>query len=171
MGKQAELSLGAIYRYYQGMLRPLYPTISISNAICFSPDYKYGYFADTAAQTIQRQPLSYNDGWPEGDPELWLDLTAEDRYPDGSVVDTEECVWNAQWGSSRIARYAPDGQFLSAISFSTSQISYPAFGAERMQTVFATSATVGLNDHEAQAGQSFVCNTPYVGQQEHRVIL
>ena len=171
MGKQAEAGLGAIYRYYQGTLRPLYAAISISNAICFSPDHKYAYFADTAAQTILRQPLSRDDGWPEGDPELWLDLTAEDRYPDGSVVDTEGCVLNAQWGSSRIARYAPDGQFLSAIDFPTSQISCPAFGGDRMQSLFATSAAVGLNDREAQAGQSFVCDTPYTGQQEHRVIL
>ena len=171
MGKQAEAGLGGIYRYYQGTLRPLYAAISISNAICFSPDHKYAYFADTAAQTILRQPLSRDDGWPEGDPELWLDLTAEDRYPDGSVVDTEGCVLNAQWGSSRIARYAPDGQFLSAIDFPTSQISCPAFGGDRMQSLFATSAAVGLNDREAQAGQSFVCDTPYTGQQEHRVIL
>ncbi|MBT5679357.1 MAG: SMP-30/gluconolactonase/LRE family protein, partial [Marinovum sp.] len=55
MGKQAEAGLGVIYRYYQGMLRPLYRAISISNAICFSPNRKYAYFADTATQTILRQ--------------------------------------------------------------------------------------------------------------------
>ena len=171
MGKQAEAGLGVIYRYYQGMLRPLYRAISISNAICFSPNRKYAYFADTATQTILRQPLSRDDGWPQGDPELWLDLSAEDRYPDGAVVDTEGCVWNAQWGSSRIARYAPDGQFLSAINFPTSQMSCPAFGGDKMQTLYATSAAVGLNDREPQAGQSFARDTPYTGQPEHRVIL
>jgi sugar lactone lactonase YvrE len=72
-------------------------TIWISNAICFSPDEKYGYFADTVAETILRQSLSRDDGWPEGDAELWLDLKAKDRYPDDAVVDTEGCVWNAHW--------------------------------------------------------------------------
>ena len=40
-----------------------------------------------------------------------------------------------------------------------------------MQTLYATSAAVGLNDREPQAGQSFACDTPYTGQPEHRVIL
>ena len=171
MGKQAETGLGAIYRYYKGALRQLYPAISISNAICFSPDRKHAYFADTATQTIMRQALSRDDGWPEGVPELWLDFTHEDRHPDGAVVDTEGCVWNAQWGSSRIARYAPDGQFLSAIAFPTSQISCPAFGGGRLQTLFATSAAIGLKGRETQAGQSFRCDTAYQGQTEHRVVV
>ena len=171
MGKQAEPGLGAIYRYYRGQLRRLYAEISISNAICFAPRQPLAYFTDTATQKIMRQALSPKDGWPEGDAELWLDLTVENRHPDGAVVDIEGCVWNAQWDASRIARYGPDGRFLSAIDFPTRQISCPAFGGNRLQTLYATSAAIGLSETDTQAGHSFCCETGYHGQPEHQVIL
>lgn len=171
MGKQAEPGLGAIYRYYRGQLRRLYAEISISNAICFAPRQPLAYFTDTATQKIMRQALSPKDGWPEGDAELWLDLTVENRHPDGAVVDIEGCVWNAQWDASRIARYGPDGRFLSAIDFPTRQISCPAFGGNRLQTLYATSAAIGLSETDTQAGHSFCCETGYRGQPEHQVIL
>ena len=37
MGKEAEAGAGAIYRFYRGELRRLYPDISIPNAISFAP--------------------------------------------------------------------------------------------------------------------------------------
>ncbi|MEO0980974.1 MAG: SMP-30/gluconolactonase/LRE family protein, partial [Pseudomonadota bacterium] len=38
MGINAEQGKGSIYRFYKGELRRLYSGITISNAICFSPD-------------------------------------------------------------------------------------------------------------------------------------
>ena len=90
MAKQnANRKQGAIYRYYRGELRCLYPEISISNAICFSPDGSVAYYTDTPTQQIMRQELDVDSGWPDGDPEVWLDLTGEGVFPDGAVVDAE----------------------------------------------------------------------------------
>ena len=47
MGKQAEQAAGAIYWFFKGELRKLYPEISIPNSICFSPDGGTAYFTDT----------------------------------------------------------------------------------------------------------------------------
>ena len=38
MGRQAERGLGAIYALHRGELSRLYESITIPNAICFSPD-------------------------------------------------------------------------------------------------------------------------------------
>lgn len=165
MGKAAEPGLGAIYRLYRGELRQLYAGITISNAICFAPDGKTAYFTDTPTQQIMAQALDA-EGWPIGAPRVHIDLTVENLNPDGAVVDAEGCLWSAQWGASRVARYDPDGAFLSAIELPASQITCPAFGSG---TLYVTSSAEGQD--EPQGGQTFAIPTPVFGQSEHRVIL
>ena len=114
MGYNAEAGAGAIYRYYKGELRTLYPEISIPNAICFAPDGGYAYFTDTAAKIIRRTALDA-EGWPAGDAEDWLDLNPEGLNPDGAVTDAAGNLWNAQWEAARVACYSPDGTFLRAL--------------------------------------------------------
>lgn len=169
MGIEAQIDAGAIYRYFRGELRRLYAPITISNSICFSPDKRWAYFCDTPTRRIMRQALNANDGWPEGDPSVFLDLSDEGLNPDGSVVDAQGCLWNAQWMSGRVARYAPDSSFMSAVSVDGKQTTCPAFGGADMTTLFVTSAAVDLN--EASQGLTFVAETGIKGQAEHQVIL
>lgn len=175
MGKSAQPGAGAIYRYYRGELRRLYHPITISNAICFSPDRALAYFCDTPTRTIMRQRLEATHGWPDRVPEVWLDLSADGLNPDGAVVDADGNFWNAQWGASRVACYAPDGTFQRAVSFPASQTSCPAFGGPDMSTLFCTSARAGLPADELerapQNGMTFYAETDTRGQEEHQVIL
>lgn len=64
-----------------------------------------------------------DQGWPAGDPVGHIDLAAESLNPDGAVIDATGCIWNAQWGASRIALYARDGSFMSAVPFPALQVS------------------------------------------------
>ena len=170
MGRNAEEKAGAIYRYYRGELRCLFDGITISNAICFSPDRATAYFTDTRSRRIMRQPLG-KDGWPEGESTVFVDLTGEGLNPDGAVVDAEGCLWNAQWGAARVARYGPDGRFLSAIPFPARQMTCPAFGGDGLRRLFATSATQGLSEKATADGQTFATEVDVAGQAEHRVLL
>ncbi|MES0812082.1 SMP-30/gluconolactonase/LRE family protein [Roseibium sp. SCPC15] len=168
MGYNAEPGAGSIYRFYKGELHRLFGDITISNAICFAPDGRTAYFADTAMQKIQKVSLD-DDGWPVGTPVVFADLTGDDHNPDGAVVDSEGYLWNAQWGANRVARYAPDGSFVEEIPLPASQISCPAFGGADMRTLFATSAAEGLNGKDE--GKTYFAQTNVLGQAEHRVIL
>ena len=168
MGKNAESYAGAIYRYYRGELRQLFDRITISNSICFAPSGDRAYFTDTRGRRIMQVALDAQ-GWPVGAPELFLDLRGEELNPDGSVVDGEGCLWNAQWGAHRVARYDANGKFLDAVEFPAAQISCPAFGGEDFKTLFVTSAADGLDG--PSEGQVFAIESPVAGQQEHRVIL
>ena len=136
---------GAIYRWFKGELRLLYPNLSIPNAICFTPDGKAAYFGDTARQKIWRVALD-GAGWPVGEYVVYLDFTGTDVYPDGSTVDAAGNVWNAQWGSSRVACYAPDGRFLSEVKVDAPHTSCPAFGGAAMDTLFVTTALEEMSD-------------------------
>ncbi len=84
LGKNAETEAGAIYRYFRGELVKLYPRITIPNAICFSPDRKCAYFADTAKAIIWQQDLNGKDGWPKGSPKEFLNFENTDINPDGA---------------------------------------------------------------------------------------
>ena len=168
MGINAEPDAGAIYRYYKGELRRLFAPITISNAICFGPDGKTAYFTDTPTQKIMRVALDA-DGWPDGAPELHIDLSGTDFRPDGAVVDAAGNLWNAQWGASRVAGYTPAGDFIESFGFAAQQTSCPAFGGDDMRTLYCTSAAIGLKGPDE--GKTFVTDTTYKGQAEHRVIL
>ena len=175
MSKTAEEGAGAIYRYYRGALRRLYPGVTIPNAICFAPDGAAAYFADTRTRHVMRQRLSAADGWPEGDPELYLDLAAEGLNPDGAVIDGDGNFWNAQWGAGRVACYAPDGRFLKAVEIGSPQASCPAFGDPDGRTLFCTTARSDLPREVLDDGRAHgaVYSAPDIatGQAEHRVIL
>lgn len=174
MGLNLEKGAGAIYRYFRGEVRCLFPNISISNSICFSPDGLWAYFADTPDKTINRVALD-EDGWPKRDPEVVVDLRQTDLNPDGSVVDAEGNIWNAQWGAHRVACYAPDGALIRFVEFPPAHTSCPAFGGENLTDLFVTSAQEHISADAVKAnpshGQTFVARNVAQGQAEHRVIL
>ncbi|MFN3280810.1 MAG: SMP-30/gluconolactonase/LRE family protein, partial [Tabrizicola sp.] len=151
MGKRAEPGAGSIWRWHRGELRRLFAGITIPNALCFTPDGRAAHFADTAKGQVMKVALD-GEGWPVGEPEVWLDLTPEGLNPDGAVVDGEGLFWNAQWGAGRVAAYAPDGRFLRAVETpGAPQSSCPAFGGTDMKTLFVTTALEHMDDAARKA--------------------
>jgi sugar lactone lactonase YvrE len=175
MGKRAEKGVGAIWRWYRGELRQLYPGITIPNAICFTPDGSAAHFTDTETGKVMKVALDA-DGWPRGRAEVWLDLSAEGLNPDGAVIDADGIFWNAQWGAGRVAAYAPDGTFLRAVATpGAPHSSCPAFGGPDMTTLFVTTALEHM-DADARAahpasGQVFAFTGIARGLAEPQVIL
>lgn len=174
MGKAAEAGQARIYRYYRGELRQLYGDLTISNAICFSPDGRYAHFADTAKCQIYRVMLD-ETGWPCTEHEPFLDFSTQKLNPDGAVVDKHGNLWVALWGTSCIAAFRPDGSLLQSVEVPASQVSCPSFGGADYSTLFATSARTGLSDSalatEPNAGAVFAFETEFQGLPEYKVIL
>lgn len=170
MGKQAQKQAGAIWRWYRGELRCLYPGITIPNAICFAPDGNSACFTDTPTGQVMRVALD-TDGWPKGSAQVWLDLRAEGLNPDGAVIDADGVFWLAQWGAGRVAAYAPDGQFLRAMTMPSPHSSCPAFGGAGLTDLYCTTARQGLSHPAPLDGATFVARGIGRGQAEHRVRL
>ena len=170
MGRSAEPGAGVIWRYYRGELRRLFGGITVPNAICFSPDGSMAHFADTHEQKVWRQRLG-EDGWPKGEPKLFLDLRAEKLNPDGAVCDAAGFVWLACWDGSCVGRYAVDGRRDLVLDVPVARPSCPAFGGPDLATLYVTTAQ---RDHASAAsmdGATFSFETPFRGQREHRVLL
>ncbi|MEM9350992.1 MAG: SMP-30/gluconolactonase/LRE family protein [Pseudomonadota bacterium] len=169
MGVKLEPEAGAIYRYYRGEVTKLYSNITVSNAICFAPDRSCAYWTDTARAQIMRQPLDPDFGWPEGPAEILIDMTKEGLRPDGAVVDAEGNIWNAQWGSARVAVYSPEGKFLDDYAVGGRQSSCPAFGGDGFNDLYVTTAAEDLEgEHE---GRTYVERGAGRGLPEYQVIL
>lgn len=171
MGKNAEAGAGAIYRYYDGALRKVVNNITITNSICFSPDGALAYYADTVTDKIMRLNLD-EDGWPVGKAELFI---KEANHPDGSVVDADGNLWNAQWGSYRVACYAPSGEVLRYVEVGGAQSSCPAFGGADGTTLFVTTAQQNIPEADLEKsdlhGHVFAVEGVAKGQPEHQVML
>jgi len=175
MSKRAEPGAGTIYRWYRGEVRELVPSITIPNTICFDSDRGRAYYADTPTRRVMRWALDPRHGWPVGAAETFLDLRAEKTNPDGAVVDTDGAVWIAEWGSSRVAVYGPDGQVRRIVDFPARHTSCPAFGGEDLTTLFCTSAQENLDDdilaREPENGMTFALANAGRGRAEHQIIL
>ena len=130
-------------RYYQFSiahgLRPLpLPDAAIPNSICFSPDGATMYFCDSATPRIMRcdyDPVSATASPPE--PFVQVEGGGA---PDGSTVDAQGHLWNAQWGAGRAVRYAPDGRVDRIVAIPAGMPSCCAIGGERLDTLYVTTA-------------------------------
>ena len=174
MGKEAELESGAIYRFYKGELRRLFAPITISNAICFSPDGSLAYFTDTYYSRVMKVALDA-DGWPHSPPQLFLDLSKEGLNPDGAVTTADGDVLIALWGAAKVARYDEFGALKDTFDMPTDHITCPALGGPDLSTLFATSAQQGLSPtkrrEQPDAGKTFAVETDLRGIPAPKVIL
>jgi sugar lactone lactonase YvrE len=174
MSKQERTPDGTIYRYHKGQLTPLWRGITIPNAICFTPDRGHAIFCDTIDNLIKRVALDH-DGWPLGEPEVWLDLSGQPFGVDGAVIDAAGNFWNAQWGGWRVACYAPNGKLLREMPIAAAHTSCPAFGGSDLATLFCTTAAGRVTDADRALspdhGKVFFAEDVATGQAEHQVIL
>lgn len=174
MGRAAEPEAGAIYRYYQGAVTPLFDKITISNAISFCPNRSCAYFTDTATRKIMRVALD-EQGWPKDAPEVFVDLTAECLNPDGAVTDKDGTLWVALWGAGQIIGYDTYGKRQKAVNLPALHITCPAFGGKDYATLYATSALEGLSEDVVKTapdqGRTFALSGISIGRPEPQVIL
>jgi sugar lactone lactonase len=175
MGKKAEAKAGAIYWYREGEVRKLYPDITIPNAICFSPDGRTAYFADTAINKMMRVDCDPITGLPVGEPSIFYDASAEQGGLDGSVCDGDGQIWNARWGAASLDCYSPGGDRIRSIKLPMTQATCPAFCGTGLGDLAVTSAWQHLDDRaraaDPEAGKTFVVEIGLRGRAEPSVAL
>jgi len=135
--------LGQIWSFGGGRARVLATGVRIANSIAFSPDGRRMYFADTPEKRIRLYDYDLDSGVLSGERVF---VTVEGPgFPDGSTVDAEGCLWNAEWGGGRVVRYAPDGRVLRVLPLPASQVTCGAFGGARLDRLYVTTARTGLD--------------------------
>jgi sugar lactone lactonase YvrE len=123
--------------------------IDIPNGLCWSPDGRTMYFADSVQHTIWAFPYDTATG-AIGERRVFV-RTDPSEVPDGGTVDAEGFVWSARFGGSRVVRHAPDGRVDRVIEVPARQVTSCAFGGADFSTLFITSATHNMTAEQRAA--------------------
>jgi sugar lactone lactonase YvrE len=146
--------------------------LHIPNSLCWSPDSQTMYHTDTVTLAIAQYPFNPSTG-ALGAPKPFV-TTKDGHYPDGSIIDAAGYLWNAQWGSSTVVRYSPEGQQDLVLEVPASQPSCVAFGGKNLDLLLVTSAWQGMDSTarkaDTQAGNFFIYQTEYKGLKESSFI-
>lgn len=175
MGKAAEPGAGTIYHVFRGECRPLFGSISIPNAICFSPDGATAYYADTPTGLWMRVAVDPETALPAGEPAIFYDHRAGQGGLDGAVVDAAGNLWNARWGAGCVDVYSQDGRRIASHAVPATQTSCPAFVGEEADAVLVTTAREGMDSaalaDDPKAGHTFLLGVTADGRHEPRMVL
>ncbi|HEV8694636.1 MAG TPA: SMP-30/gluconolactonase/LRE family protein [Lysobacter sp.] len=143
-GTKRESDSGAPGSYYQfsfrhGLRRLALPGAAIPNSICFSRDGRTMYFCDSRNPEILC--CDYDpDPAAVSNIRVFVRVDAAGASPDGSIIDAEGCLWNAQWGAGRVVRYRPDGSVERVISIPVVNPSCCTLGGSAFDQLYVTTA-------------------------------
>jgi sugar lactone lactonase YvrE len=117
---------------------------TIPNGPAIPPAGDFLLSTDTALDTIFRYPV-HDDG-SLGDRTPFVVFEPGWGHPDGMTFDAEGWLWVACWGGSCVARFTPDGRLDRRIALPASQITNCAFAGEKLDRMFVTSASDGVDE-------------------------
>ena len=106
---EAELApITPVWTVTRGEVRTIIDGVGCANSTAFSPDGSRMYFADSPTGEIQVFDYDIGRGIPSNR-RVFARLRPSEGVPDGSTVDSQGGVWNAQYGGGAVQRFLPDG--------------------------------------------------------------
>lgn len=139
MDDQEELAVCSLYRLDPDLRVTEVDTgIICSNGPCWSPDDATFYFADSFKEELYRYDYDIESG-RLSNKRTFASTRGDAGLADGSTVDAEGCVWNAQVISGDLVRYTPDGQVERRIGMPVRNITSVMFGGEALDEIYVTS--------------------------------
>ncbi len=143
-------STGALYRLDpDGRCTRVLDGWAIPNSLAFSPGGEVLYATDTPTGRIVAFDHDPADG-TVGPPRTFAVVDGP-GHPDGSTVDAEGCLWNAEWDGWRLVRYRPDGAVDRVVELPVQRPTKCAFGGAELATLFVTTAADRLTAAELAA--------------------
>jgi sugar lactone lactonase YvrE len=142
---------GALYRLDpDGTCHRMVDGFVCPNALCWSPDGRTMYHADTPQRVVWAWDSDPDRG-EIANRRVFARISPDDGAPDGATVDAEGFVWLAHWGGWQLTRHDPTGRTERVIRLPVQCPTCPAFGGPDLDVLYVTSATVGLSPAELAA--------------------
>jgi sugar lactone lactonase YvrE len=112
--------------------------IICSNGPCWSPDDRTFYIADTFVDEFWAYDYDIASG-TVSNKRVFADTRTVAGVPDGSTVDVEGHLWNAELISGDLVRYDPEGKVERRIGMPVRNITSVMFGGEHLDEIYVTS--------------------------------
>tara|TARA_B100001778_G_scaffold332475_1_gene338870 strand:- start:1035 stop:1904 length:870 start_codon:yes stop_codon:yes gene_type:complete len=158
MDRKEKNKLGSLYSWnsIEGLVNRE-QGVTVSNGMGWSPDNSLFYYIDSPTREVSVYDFDLSTG-SINNKRRFISFSEEDGFPDGMTIDNEGRLWIAFWGGSKIMCVNPDSKAIEeVVSFPVSKITSCAFGGEKMDQLFITSAKVQVNEKdEPMAGKTFV---------------
>jgi|YNPNPStandDraft_1061719.scaffolds.fasta_scaffold48453_1 D-xylonolactonase len=122
-----------------GEVRLLDEGFHLANGIALSPDEQTLYVTDSAARRIYAYDYDVQSGQARNRRVL-IQVPPDEGIPDGLVVDSEGCLWSAQWYGGCVAGYDPGGELLARLPLPAKQVSSVTFGGDTLTDLYITTA-------------------------------
>lgn len=157
----------SLYRYdIDGSLHIMEIGLTISNGLGWSPDEKTFYLTDSPQQKIYAYDFNSVTG-NISNRRTFVDLTNESFYPDGLTIDSEGHIWSVMWDGWCVIRFNAKGEEILRIKLPVQLPTSCTFGGEDLQTLYITTASVGLSQSEIEksfySGDLFALQTDVTG--------
>jgi sugar lactone lactonase YvrE len=140
--------------------------LGIANTLCWSPDARHFYFADTLANVIRVYDYDAATGAISHERPFLTDFAR--GAPDGSAIDSEGYLWNCRFGGGCIVRVAPDGRVDRVVEMPVQNITTCTFGGTDLKTLFVTTASIVSPPGNRLAGSLFAVDVEVPGMAENR---
>ena len=141
---------GVLYRLEgSGPMVPIRSGVCIPNSLAFSPDGRTMYFADSLRYAIFAHDYDLATG-AMGVERVFASSTAP-AFADGSAVDAEGFLWNAQFNGGQLVRYAPDGRIDRVLALPVERPTCCAFGGPNLDLLYITTASQNMSAADLQA--------------------
>ena len=172
LNDKQRIPTGALWRLDpQGDFTQLLDDLIVPNSLAFSPDNRRMYLSDTYRHVIHTFDYDIDSG-AISNRRLFADLNGSTGRPDGSAIDADGCLWNAEYAGGRVVRYTPAGRVDRIINLPVSQPTCCAFGGEHFDELYITSACQRLTPEQLAeqplAGSLFVVRPGVQGLPEGR---
>lgn len=137
---------GSLYRLDADLsVHKMLGNIAISNGIVWSHDKRTMYYIDTFAHNVRAFDYDNASGDISNE-RVVIPESPEMRMPDGMAIDANGNLWVAHFGGGCVRCWNPHtGQLIDQIDLPARQITSCAFGGEKLDTLFITSAALGLD--------------------------
>jgi sugar lactone lactonase YvrE len=142
--------VGTLYRLDARGCVPMERGIRIPNSLCWSPDGRTMYFADSLLRTVFAYTFDPDSG-ELGARRVFAKVDAP-AIPDGATVDRDGFVWCAHYDGWRVVRFAPDGRIDRVIELPVQRPTSCQFGGPELSRLYITTARQKLTPQEL-AGQ------------------
>lgn len=131
---------GALYRLDPDFsVHRLETGIIVSNGPCWSPDNRIFYFADSWSGEIWAYDYDLEAGAISNRRTFATIDTSRGGAADGSTVDDEGCLWNAQVYDAKLVRYTPAGAVDRIIDMPVKKVTSVTFGGPNLDILYVTS--------------------------------